>query len=499
MKLLPLVACAAAFAVCLPSRAEMEASTPEAEGISSAAISAWLDACERELDAMHGFVIVRHGKVVAEGWWNPFSADRTHMLYSHSKSFTSTAIGFLADEGRLDLDERLVDIFPEKAPSAPSTNIEMLRVRDLLTMTTGMPYTDAERKDVGGDWVKLFLANEVKDLPGTTYRYDSCATHVLAAIVEKKSGQKLMDFLRTRLFEKIGIERAWTTTSPQGIACGGWGMNMTTRELARFGQLYLQEGRWGDRQILSTNWVRLATTYQTSTGRPGNGDWSQGYGYQFWRCRHDCYRADGAFGQYTIVMPKQDAVVSIHAGLGPMNKELDLVWQYLLPAMREDALPADGAAQKALVDRCTKLALRTVRGERTGDSAFAGGKTFMLSGEQKRFRFTTVRLVAAAEGWDVVLGTAAGEQRIPVGFGAWREGTARFEEEEFEKLGGLIGEQPTAASGAWTAPNVFQTRIYLHNGTFRLDYTFTFKPDGTLSLDTNLFGMGGGKWTLQGR
>ncbi len=476
---------------------EMARSTPETEGVSSAAISTWIDACERELDALHGFVIVRHGKVIAEGWWRPFAADRTHMLYSHSKSFTSTAVGFLVDDGRLDLDESVLEIFPEKAPAAPVGKIDRLRVRDLLTMTTGMPYTDAERKDFGGDWVKLFLANEVKDQPGTKYRYDSCATHMLAAIVEKKSGQKMMDFLKTRLFDEIGITSAWTTYSPTGIPCGGWGMNMTTRELARFGQLYLQEGRWGDRQLLSTNWVRHATGYQTSTQHPGDGDWSQGYGFQFWRCRHNCYRADGAHGQYTVVMPEQDTVISLNAGLGPMHQELDLVWKHLLPALQTEALPADPAAQKALADRCAKLALKTVAGEKEGTAPL--GKTYALTGQQKRFNFSSVKLAAAEGGWEIVLTAPHGEQCIPVGFNAWREGFVVFETEKYEKLGGLIGTQPTAASGAWTQPNVFRARIYFHGGTFRLDYTFTFSPDGSLSLDANLFGMGGGKWTIVGK
>ncbi len=477
--------------------AEMERSTPEAEGVSSTAIEKWIDACERELDALHGFVIVRHGKVIAEGWWSPFSADRTHMLYSHSKSFTSTAIGFLVDDGKLDLDESVLEIFPEKAPAEPIGKIGRLRVRDLLTMTTGMPYTDAERKEIGGDWVKLFLANEVRDQPGTKYRYDSCATHMLAAIVEKKSGMKMMDFLRTRLFDEIGITSAWTTYSPTGIPCGGWGMNMTTRELARFGQLYLQEGRWGARQLLSKKWVRHATGYQTSTQRPGDGDWSQGYGFQFWRCRHNCFRADGAYGQYTVVMPEQDTVISLNAGLGPMDKELNLVWQHLLPAMLAEPLPANPAAQKALSDRCAKLALKTVAGAKEG--AVALGKTYALTGKQDRFNFSTVKLAVTEGGWELVLAAPHGEQRIPVGFNVWREGSVVFETEKYEKLGGLIGMQSTAASGAWIHPNVFRVRVYFHGGTFRLDYSFTFNPNGTLSLESSLFGMGGGKWTLIGK
>jgi len=493
LRLLVLAACAA----CLVSRAEMEWSTPEAEGISSAAIGAWLDACERELDAVHGFVIVRHGKTVAEGWWSPFTAERPHKLYSHSKAFTSTAVGLLVDAGKLDIDERLLDVFPDKAPAQPSEKLRALRIRDLLTMTTGMPYTDAERKDIAGDWVKLFLANGITNAPGTVFRYDSCASHVLAAVVERRSGEKLMDFLKTRFFDELGVAGSWCTTDPQGIACGGWGMNVTTRGLARFGQCYLQEGRWGSKQVLSKNWVRLASAHHTRTGRSAASDWGQGYGFQFWRCRHDCYRADGAQGQYTIVMPNEDAVVALSSGLGPMDKELDLVWTHLLPAMQAKPLPADPAAQKALADRCAKLALKTVTGAKTGTPAL--GKAFTLTGPKRRFGFRSARLAADGDGWTITLATPARELVIPVGYGSWRCGTARFEEEAYEKLGGLVGDQPTRASGAWTSPTTFRARVYLPDGTFRFDFEFAFAADGTLAFTTDLFGMGGGKWTLQGR
>ena len=482
--------------------AEMDRSTPEAEGVSSKAIDAWIDACERELDAMHGFVIVRHGKTIAEGWWSPFSADRTHMLYSHSKSFTSTAAGFLADEGKLDLDEPVASIFPDKLPPNPSVKLLSLRVRDILTMNTGMPYTDPQRKDPAGEWVKLFLANEVKDNPGTVYRYDSCATYMVAAIVEKKTGRKLMDYLGEKLFRPIGIEKAWTTTSPQGIACGGWGMNMTTRELARFGQFYLQQGRWGGRQLLSKKWVNLATSYQTSTMRSGDGDWNQGYGFQFWRCRHNCYRADGAFGQYTVVMPEQDAVVSLHAGLGPMDKELDLVWKYLLPAMKAEALLTDPAAEKALADRCAKLKLRTSRVLHPDFNMPAPsdvlGKTYALTGGN-RFKFDSVRLEAKAGGWEAVFTRPNGpEIRFPFGAEDWCEGESYFEPYSYEALGGLLGNQPLAGSGAWK-DHVFSARVYAHNTTFRFDFMFDFKTDGKLVLDVNLFGMNGGRWKLDGQ
>ena len=243
-------------AVCLvdPSgAAEMEYAKPESQGLSSRAILEWLDACERdypawaESGALHGFVIVLRGKTIAEGSWKPFNTlEETHMLYSHSKSFTSTAIGFLVEEGKLDLDERVAEIFPELLPAKITENFKSMRVRDLLTMNIGARW-DHKISDCD-DWARTFFGKELEKQPGTGFKYDSDATYMLAAIVEKRSGEKLMDYLDKRLFKKIGIEKAWSTFSPQGIACGGWGMNMTTREMARFGLCYLQNGRWGDKR-----------------------------------------------------------------------------------------------------------------------------------------------------------------------------------------------------------------------------------------------------------
>ncbi len=458
---------------------EMERATPESQGVRSAAISAWIDACERTFDGgklgrLHGFVIVRHGKVIAEGSWKPFDTlNETHMLYSHSKAFVSDAVGFLVDDGKLDLDERLAEIFPESAPQEMSENLKAIRVRDLLTMNVGADYVDPERKDPSGDWVRLFLANEIGHKPGTRFKYDSCATYMLAAIVERKSGKKLMDFLAERMFGKIGIEKAWSTTSPQGIACGGWGMNMTTRELARFGQLHLQKGRWGGQQVISSEWVALASARQTWSGKSASqadalgssSDWDQGYGFKFWRCKHGCYRADGAAGQYTIVMPDQDAVVSIHAGVRDMQKEIDLVWDHLIPAMGNAALPADESAAGALAARCASLAIPPVSGG-AGDAAFLG-KTFSLA-ENKR-GFTSVRFDRKGSGWACTLGTPAGEQRFPVGCGEWSRGKVRIDTATYEGLGYLIGELDTAASGGIGADGGFSMRAYLTGTTAYLD------------------------------
>ena len=420
----------------------LERATPESQGVSSAAIRRWIEACENDAATnrfgsgyVHGFVILRHGRLIAEGTWAPQDTlERPHMLYSHSKSFTSTAIGFLVDDGKLDLDRRVISLFPDEAPANPSENLRQVRVRDLLTMNLGADHTDAERDDIAGDWVRALLHNKIDREPGTGFKYDSGATHLLAAIVEKISGKPLMEFLTERLFGPLGMTSPWSTVSPTGVACGGWGMNMTTRDLARFGQFLLQEGRWGGRQLLSREWVRLATARQTWSGgivvqsqTIGSGsDWNQGYGFQFWRCRHDAYRADGASGQLTVVFPDQDAVVSVHAGLGDMQRELDLIWQHLLPAFGAAPLDANPAAHDALRRKCASLALPL---EDNSPSVFEG--------------LDTATVETAADGWTLV----KGGRRLAVGKGAWAVTDWTFDQTNVEPLFANCGTHKIAANG----------------------------------------------------
>ena len=482
--------------------AEMESATPESQGVSSRAILEWITACETNFNAvgtvgaLHGFVVVRHGKVIAEGSWKPFKTlTETHMLYSHSKSFTSTAIGFLVEDGKLDIDERVVDIFPEYVPADADANLREVRVRDLLTMNTGMKKDHSVAAE--SDWLKAFFRKTFAAKPGMAFKYDSDATYVLAAIVERRSGKKLMEFLKERLFDKIGIEKAWSTTSPQGIACGGWGMNMTTREIARFGQLCLQEGMWNGKRVISPRWIRLATACQTASGWKNigikalgeGGDWEQGYGFQFWRCRHDGYRADGAAGQLTLVYPKKDMVVSINAGLNNIQKEIDLVWEHLVSRASDDgAVPEDKAAQDELSARLASLEIPPVKGTLDGlekyldvDLAFDPNPRGMKA--VKLFKGKDGRLMMRfiARSWP---------NDIPIGFGKWMGGTVGVDPEEYEALGALIGPQPIRSSGAIEPDGSFHCRMYLTGTTAFYDLRFSMK-DGKPEVKGRHWGMRG--------
>lgn len=481
-------------ALCAASAfALMEPATPESQGVPSEAILKFIDGCEKTFDAgdlgaMHGFVIVRHGKVIAEGSWKPLDTlNETHMLYSHSKSFTSSAIGLLADRGKIDLDERIVDIFSNEVPAKVSENLAQLRVRDLLTMNVGKK--DHLLRD-GGDWVKEFLSKDFFRKPGTGFKYDSDATYMLAAIVEKKSGMKMMDYLQKNMFDQIGITKAWTTCSPQGIPCGGWGMNMTTRELARFGQLYLNRGDWDGKRVLSSDWVSLATTRQTWSGWQNVGvkalgegtDWEQGYGFQFWRCRHGAYRADGAGGQYTVVIPEKDMVVSAHAGLGDFPKELDLIWDNLLPVLKDAPLAENPSAQKKLADRLAKLAIKPVEFAR----ARKWTTPFEFSLRENSRGFKSVRFDPKDGGGCIcTLVTRAGEQKFPAGTGEWQEGSIRIDTENYEGLGAYIGEHKTMASCGFVTGG-FHLKAYLTGTTGYLEFIV---KDGKLT--GQFYAMGG--------
>ena len=328
-------------------------SSPEAQGVSSSGIRVFVDAADRQVNTMHSFMLVRHGHVVAEGWWKQESAEKPHVMYSLSKSFTSTAVGLAVAEGKLSVDDPVLKFFPEDAPAEPSKNLQSMRVRDLLTMSTGHQSEPKFSPEV--PWVKSFLSHPVEHKPGTHFLYNSSGSYTLSAIVQKVTGMTALDFLRPRLFEPLGIENPEWSMSPQGVNCGGWGLFLRTEDVAKFGQLFLQKGQWNGKQLVPASWVEMATSKQVSNGSDPARDWDQGYGFQFWRCRHGAYRGDGAFGQFCVVLPEQDAVLAITADTKDMQAELNIVWDQLLPAFKDAPLSANVEEETKLKQTLTNL------------------------------------------------------------------------------------------------------------------------------------------------
>ena len=332
-------------------------STPEAQGVSSADIRAYIEAADQQVNSMHSFMLVRHGYVVAEGWWKPEAAEKPHVMHSLSKSFTSTAVGLAVAEGKLSVDDLVLKFFPNDAPAEPSDKLKQMRVRDLLTMTSGQN-EEAKVQTTAAPWVQTFLAHPVPHKPGTHFLYNSPGSHMLSAIVRKVTGETVLDYLRPRLFDPLGIENPEWPASPQGNTLGGWGLKVRTEDIAKFGQLYLQKGQWNGKQLVPAAWVEQATAKQVSNGSDPARDWDQGYGFQFWRCRHNAYRGDGANGQFCLVLPEQDAVIAITANTRDMQAELNVVWDNLLPAFHAKKLPANQAEQGKLKDTLANLNAR---------------------------------------------------------------------------------------------------------------------------------------------
>ncbi len=310
------------------------------------AFASYLQAVADSAEDLHSVMVLQHGRVLEEKFFVP---DTAHILNSVSKTFTSTAVGFAITEGLLHLDDKIVDLFPESLPDHVSDTLARVTIRHLLTMNSGHGTDPTYSIRSGeGDWVKGFMEWPLQYEPGTCYCYNSLGTYVLSAAVQKVTGQKVVDYLDSRLWQPLGIEKPFWQESPAGINTGGWGLFLKTEDLAKMGQLLLQGGKWNGKQILPAEYVAEATRAQVpcqpswiradkvaeSGLTPENSDWVLGYGYQIWRCRHNAYRADGAGGQYIIVIPEKDAVVVNTAALQDMQAELNLVWDYILPALK---------------------------------------------------------------------------------------------------------------------------------------------------------------------
>jgi CubicO group peptidase (beta-lactamase class C family) len=324
-------------------------STPEAQGISSKAILGFVEAADK-INTLHSFMVVRHGRVIAEGWWKPEAADKPHVLASLSKSFNATAVGLAIADGKLSLDDPVLKFFPADAPAEPSDNLRAMTVRDLLTMSCGH---ETEPKIVGGaPTVRQFLAHPVPHKPGTHFQYNTLGSYTLSAIVTKVTGQTTLEYLKPRLFEPLGIENPQWDSSPEGNSLGGYGLKLCTEDIAKFGQLYLQKGKWDGKELIPQLWVEQATTKQVSNEQESHGkmgiDWRQGYGFQLWRCTHNAFRGDGAGGQLCVVIPDQAMVVAITARTGDFQREMNAIWDNLLPAGGTDSMPEDAASQEKL-------------------------------------------------------------------------------------------------------------------------------------------------------
>jgi CubicO group peptidase (beta-lactamase class C family) len=426
-------------------------STPSAQGVAASGVAAFVDALEAHpgIDP-HGLILVRHGQIVAEGWWAPYSQGRLHLLYSLSKTFMSTAVGFAVQEGLLSLDDAVADHFPEFRDELPEASRRIL-VRHALAMASGH---DGEMVQIAlqtdfAEPVRGFLLHAPEHEPGSWFAYNQPANYTVAAILQRAAGTDLVSYLRPRLFDPLGIPPVSWQEYPTGRALGFSGLHATTESIAKLGLLHLQDGAWEGEQLLPEGWAAEVRTNRVSTAREANPDWAQGYGYQVWMARHG-YRGDGAYGQFMMILPEQDVVIAINSAEEDMQAVVDAAWTHLLPAFGAEGEGEE--ADAALAERLAHLELPASSGapEPTGTvpSTWTGPRLSASRGED-----------------GVTLTDAAVSITVPVGLPGWTVVEAS-------------DAPPVAVSGGWEG-DVAHLDIAFLESPHRLFVDLL--PDGTLT------------------
>lgn len=338
------------------------ASCPEEAGLSSRAMLDFLDAAQEAGIELHSVMVVKDGKLAANMHFAPHTQHTPHICFSMSKPFTSMAAGFAIDEGRLHLEDRVIDVLHDKAPENPDPWLQKVTLHHLLCMGSGLVQKSDnighifENGKAAEDWAKATLAWGCDAEPGSIFRYNSHGSYLISCMVQKAVGMNIRDYLMPRLFEPLGIERPRWDMSPQGICCGGWGLYLSCEDMARFGVCLLSGGKWNGKQILPEAWLRLASQMHIRTDSvPRHREWAQGYGYHLWRCTGGRFRGDGSEGQFCIVSPRQNMIVVATAHTENLTGEHDLFDEYIFNEARQT--PGTAAEQQALAERIRTLHL----------------------------------------------------------------------------------------------------------------------------------------------
>jgi CubicO group peptidase (beta-lactamase class C family) len=458
----------------------LPASTPAAEGVDARRVEAFLDALEGVgHTSPRGLVVLRHGKAVVQGWWAPVTPERPQLLYSLSKSFTSAAAGLAVAEGLLDLDAPVLSYFPELDAQVTDPRSRAMLVRHVAAMASGhIDDTWGTAAADPEDPVRGFLTVPPQKDPGSVFAYNQSCTYTLGATVQRRAGTTLTGYLRPRLLDPLGVGPTVWETDRAGRELGFSGLYAATDAVARLGQLHLAGGRWEERQLLPAAWVAEATRPHVSNGTDPASDWEQGYGFQFWMSRHG-YRGDGAFGQFCLVLPEQDAVVAITGESTDMHDLLALVWEHLLPAFTPDGRPLAGAGphDEKLAARLAVLALPAGPGAArpAEDPREWAAAPFSGAGDERarQLGLAAARLTAVPGGWELHLETT-------------RDGAFTLRHDRPASHGWSTAERPAAPvplafSGGWSGPGAFTASLLPlespHSLTLALDLS-----DGTLSV-----------------
>ena len=457
---------------------DLPRSTPAAQGISTQAVIDMMNSLMAlpECD-IHHVMVLRHGQVVAELHPAPFRAQDSHTLYSASKTFTALAVGCAIDDNLLRLDDRVMAFFPEKRTNRVSHYMAAMTVRDLLMMASGIK-PDWTMRNNSTDWVKDWLAKPVDDKPGSLFQYDSMCTFMLSAIVQRVTGRTMLDYLKAELFGPMHITVADWETSPDGINTGGWGLRVQAETMVKLGLLLLNKGNWYGQQLVNADYVneacsRLIDGGAKETVPPTDGN--QGYGYQVWQSKWPgSYRADGAMGQYTVVVPHEDLVVVILGMKLNGHEELACIWNQLMPGLRDAPLQPEKKLQRRLERLCETAKLALPEGQRVSNKADAFLNRQLLLADN---RYGLKRVVLNGNTMRLV-DDKGGDETLAMGYRQWLycslAGFPYYSINALNRMQGFSHGFTAATAYAWTSPQTLEVRVHYVDWISGLTLEFDF-------------------------
>lgn len=469
------------------------AKTAESVGVDSKEVQAYIDECLESGIELHSIMVVRHGKVACEAFKEPYSPNIPHMMYSVSKSFTSTAIAFAIEEGYLSLDTKFLDVFPELRPIKFDSYLEKLNVFHLLTMQGGKsvsPMVD-RTKDT---WLQDFVGASWASEPGTEFLYISENMYVLCAMIHRTTGMSVTEFLTPRLYEPLGIDVPYWETCPRGIEAGGWGLFLKTEDLAKFALCYLQHGVYNGKQVIPERWTIEGTQGIADNSPKSDGDWDgeNGYGYCFWRNGgyKNSYRADGMFSQFGIVFEDLDAVVAITGGNINEQQARSAVWNHFPKAFIESDDTAEGADIAIKAYEKLPKAPRSPLESSLNNRRLVFGKAHILTvlgmpvsilplasvfmEKDKAGNISNVRFHFHEN--DMTMTWAEGDETNTINVGL--DGEYRYDS---IVLGGIA--YTTAATATWTDENVLEVQIRPIETIAERRLVFTFKDGDKVTME----------------
>ena len=447
--------------------------TPESAGVPSRAVTAFLKRLDDNELCMHGVMLFKNGKLLAEGYAPPYTADRKHRMYSISKSFTALGIGIMADEGKLTLDDRIVGHFPEYAPGPVHPFLAEATIRDMLTMR------DCHNSTLRtiGEWFSTPPTHPA----GTVFMYNTTCTNLLCAIIERISGGTLMEYLYPRMLEPIGftpgcacIKGTW------GYSWSGSGIICTPGDLAKVAMLCMNGGVWDGRRLISESFIKEAVSKQTDNYIANDDpEHQQGYGYQIWRTRFNGFGFFGMGTQLAVALPDKDLLLittgDTQGTTGGSASVLRSFWETVVPSVIDGVLPEDRSAQQELEDALNDVGLLKMKG--AAESPVVNnisGKTYRLFDNTNGWK--TARFEFGGGGGAIIYETGRGIKKIPFGFGAFKR--FEFPETHFPgmemRVPSGIGYESYASAG-WSDERTLNILCYLigdYCGNLRITAVF---------------------------